>query len=118
MKIIKYILLPAILLVLFFPSRSLALSYNPNYLISDTDYTNSSSMNTDQIQRFLQSKGSVLANMRVRVEGVLKSVAGTTTEEQGLGVALGIMVGAVLTIIVVGILVRWTGLIHWIELMH
>lgn len=57
------------------PFLSKAATYNPNNVLSDGEYLDSSSMSSSYIQEFLNSKGSGLANISVDVEGSRKSVS-------------------------------------------
>ena len=79
---------------LFLPSSALAAlpvsrDFNPNNLISDSDFRNSRSMNgASAIQKFLEDKGSVLANTSSSFKVLLKEPVGnsslkTTLEDPG-----------------------------------
>ena len=57
------------------PFISKAATYDPNNILSDNEYLDSSSMSGSYIQEFLNSKGSGLANISVDAGGTLKSVA-------------------------------------------
>jgi hypothetical protein len=57
------------------PLISKAATYNPNNILSDEEYLDSSSMSSNYVQEFLNSKGSGLANISVEVEGSKKSIA-------------------------------------------
>ncbi|NQU99678.1 MAG: hypothetical protein HQ538_02980 [Parcubacteria group bacterium] len=57
------------------PFLSHAATYNPNNVLSDGEYLDSSSMSSNYIQEFLNSKGSGLTNVSVNVEGTVKSVS-------------------------------------------
>ena len=61
----KYILGFAVLalgLALFIIPKPISAAYEPGNIISDSEFRASGSMNASQIQTFLQSKGSYLAN--------------------------------------------------------
>lgn len=60
---------------LAFPLISEASTFNPNNILSDSEYLDSSSMSSSYIQEFLNSKGSGLTNLNVDVNGTSKSVA-------------------------------------------
>jgi hypothetical protein len=53
-------------------------NFNPEYIISDTNFTNKNSMTVDQIQQFLQSKNSVCLTQ-------LKTLSLNDTNNDGLG---------------------------------
>lgn len=57
------------------PILSHAATYNPNNILSNDEYLDSSSMSPNYIQEFLNSKGSGLANIKVNAEGENKSVS-------------------------------------------
>jgi hypothetical protein len=57
----KFIILSFVFLV-FAQTASAEAVFNPNYIISDYDVTNSRTMTQLEIQRFLESKNSYLAN--------------------------------------------------------
>ncbi len=69
----KIIFLSIIFIAL--PFLSYAAIYNPNNILSDDEYLDSSSMSSGYIQEFLNSKGSGLANLSVDANGTQKSVA-------------------------------------------
>jgi len=53
-----------------------AAEFNPNYVISDEDLTNHQSMTADQIQSFLERKGSYLARYECEdTDGVIRKAA-------------------------------------------
>ncbi|MBU1146513.1 hypothetical protein KKD80_03125 [Patescibacteria group bacterium] len=63
MKIIKFkkIISFIALISIFLPSLAFA-EFNPNYIISDQELTDHNSMSLAQVQKFLEDKGSSLAN--------------------------------------------------------
>jgi len=78
MKIIKII--PFLLLALFVPGTLWAAdidpNFNPNLILEDNDLLNYEAMNLQDIQNFLQNKGSYLANyFALNTHGIVKSAA-------------------------------------------
>ncbi len=58
------------------PLQASALSFDPNYIISDLDFFNEREMDADAIQRFLERKGSSLSTYTdIDIDGVKKRAA-------------------------------------------
>jgi len=57
-------IIPFLSIFLILPSISLAKNYNPNNVISDTQYSDYNSLTKKQIQQFLVNKGSELATLK------------------------------------------------------
>ncbi|MFH1509289.1 MAG: hypothetical protein ABIE68_03940 [bacterium] len=74
-KTTGFILCLTVLASVMVPGLVLAATFNPNNIVSNNEYTNSSSMNPDQIEAFLRSKGSGLAGMAVDAIGGRKRVS-------------------------------------------
>lgn len=74
MKARKIIALTLILLF-FLSSQANAAVFNPNYIISDYELEDYSSLSRDSIQRFLESKNSFLSKFTEVVNGTRKSAA-------------------------------------------
>lgn len=71
-KLVQYIF------VIFFVSTPLFVSakfFNPDFIISDHNYTDSGSMSRSAIQKFLENKKSGLAVIKVTIDGALKRVS-------------------------------------------
>jgi len=66
----------AILLGLFIAQPALALEFNPNYIISDSEILDKSTMSLNDIKSFLSEKGGSLANRAIEnYDNILKSAA-------------------------------------------
>jgi len=73
-KILYFIVIFTFFAVPLFPG--FAAEFNPNYVISDEDLTDYSSMSADEIQRFLERKGSYLAQYECEdTDGVIRKAA-------------------------------------------
>ncbi|MBI1961469.1 MAG: hypothetical protein HYS45_02080 [Parcubacteria group bacterium] len=62
----------------------LAAPFNPNFIISDTELEDSDSLSQDAIQRFLEQKGSFLADFTEVVNGTRKNASQIIFEESQL----------------------------------
>jgi hypothetical protein len=71
----KILILFAALIFIFLPAFSFARTYNPNNVLSDSEYFNDNSMSAGNIQEFLRAKGSGLANVTVNALGRVMKVA-------------------------------------------
>ncbi|MFH1661754.1 MAG: hypothetical protein ABIA02_01500, partial [Candidatus Falkowbacteria bacterium] len=61
---------------LFIATPTLANSFDPNYIISDAEILDSTSMSLGTIQEFLNNKGGYLSNYScLNADGVMKSSA-------------------------------------------
>ncbi|MDD5040264.1 MAG: hypothetical protein PHY34_03890 [Patescibacteria group bacterium] len=60
----KRILVFSFIFTLLAPEIAAAATFNPNFIISDYDLTNTESMSATQVERFLKAKGSALTNYR------------------------------------------------------
>ncbi len=58
-KITKKLVIITLISLIAVPQITLALTFNPNFIISDNDLTNSSSMSVSRIQSFLDGKGTL-----------------------------------------------------------
>ena len=73
---IKKFLIVITLISLISPSFARAATFNPNNIISDNDLVDSQTMSATRIQKFLQDKGSPLANYQINDPwGNLKTAA-------------------------------------------
>jgi len=74
LKILNFIVILSLFLMPISPV--LALEFNPNYVLSDEDLTNYQSMTLDDIQKFLERKGSYLATyVSEDTDGLMKSAS-------------------------------------------
>lgn len=74
LKIANFIVIICILLTPLSPA--LAMDFNPNYVLSDEDLTNYRSMDLEDIQKFLERKGSYLATYVTEdTDGIMKNAA-------------------------------------------
>ncbi len=64
-----------ILLFLFFPFFVSAKFFNPDFIVSDRNYTDNGSMSRSAIQKFLENRKSGLAIIKVTVDGAMKRVS-------------------------------------------
>lgn len=63
-------------LLLIFPLSTNALTFNPGYIISDSDLTDYQSMDQGEIQSFLEKKSGLLANYSSKdTNGIVKSAS-------------------------------------------
>ncbi|MFH0854038.1 MAG: hypothetical protein V1891_00930 [bacterium] len=71
----KKIFILFLMLIFIMPALpSQAVDFNPNHIISDFDYLDYDSMNKTEIQSFLESKGSFLANYKTEdIDGKTKT---------------------------------------------
>lgn len=76
-KMLKISVLMVMILLIFAPIfPAMAAEFNPNYVISDEDLTNYQSMTAEQIQSFLERKGSYLARFECEdTDGVIRKAA-------------------------------------------
>ncbi|XOU94948.1 MAG: hypothetical protein ACNFW9_02660 [Candidatus Kerfeldbacteria bacterium] len=58
-KITKKIVIISFISLLITPQLTMALTFNPNFIMSDNDLVNSTSMSVNRIQSFLDSKGAL-----------------------------------------------------------
>lgn len=65
-------------------SGALAADFNPNYILSDAELEDQTSLSQDAIQRFLESKGSFLAKFTEVVVGVRKTASQIIYDEAQL----------------------------------
>ena len=73
MGILRWILIIGIALS---PLYAHALAFNPNTVLSDEDFFNTSTLSSDGIQRFLERRGSALAAYKARdIDGAQKRAA-------------------------------------------
>jgi len=72
----KIFSLAIIAIFIISPFAIFASEFNPNYIISDFDYEDSDCMGLDEIQHFLEMKGSGLATYKTKdVDGKIKKAA-------------------------------------------
>ncbi len=71
----KKIFVSLLILLMAFPFLAQAITFNPNWIISDSDLTDSHAMSFDRIQEFLSQKGGTLGNYSTLVSGTLKKAS-------------------------------------------
>ena len=74
-NITKKIVILSLISLIAIPQLTMALTFNPNFIISDNDLTNSDSMSVSRIQSFLDSKGALGSYVTVDPWGNNKSAA-------------------------------------------
>ena len=76
-KMLKISVLMVMILLVIAPIfPAVAAEFNPNYVISDEDLTNYQSMTAEQIQSFLERKGSYLSRYECEdTDGVVRKAA-------------------------------------------